>query len=105
MPPNLVPMVSTGRASAVAASDATVTAISMFGQPVRVRRSQRISTITTAATAAAEAFTVPIAPPNAANFGMIAPGSFPSSVRPSNSLIWLAKMITAIPAVNPTVTG
>ena len=32
------------------------------------------------------------------------PGSF-VSVMPSRSLIWLAKMTTAMPAVNPTVTG
>ena len=27
------------------------------------------------------------------------------SVRPSRSLIWLARMMTAMPAVKPTVTG
>ena len=30
---------------------------------------------------------------------------FPVQVRPRSSLIWLAKMMTAIPDVNPTVTG
>ena len=42
---------------------------------------------------------------SAASFGTIGPGSLPASVRPSRSLIWLAKMMTAMPAVKPTVTG
>ena len=33
------------------------------------------------------------------------PRLLPLQVRPSNSLSWLAKMMTAMPAVNPTVTG
>ena len=44
------------------------------------------------------------AAPSAASFGTTGPA--PSgSVRPSRSLIWLAKMMTAMPAVKPTVTG
>jgi hypothetical protein len=43
--------------------------------------------------------------PERASFGMSSPGSFPASVMPSRSWIWLAKMMTAMPAVNPTVTG
>ena len=41
----------------------------------------------------------------AASRGRTARGSGPASVRPSRSRIWLAKMITAMPAVKPTVTG
>ena len=37
-------------------------------------------------------------------FSSSSPGSC-SSVSPKSSLIWLAKMMTAIPAVKPTVTG
>ena len=37
-------------------------------------------------------------------FSSSSPGSF-ASVRPNSSLTWLAKMMTAIPAVKPTVTG
>ena len=48
---------------------------------------------------------VPQACPRAASLGMIAPGSSPASVRPNRSWIWLAKMMTAMPAVKPTVTG
>jgi len=33
------------------------------------------------------------------------PGSLPASVNPRRSLSWLAKMMTAMPAVKPTVTG
>ena len=42
---------------------------------------------------------------SASSFGISSPGSFAVSVIPSRSLSWLAKMMTAIPAVNPTVTG
>ena len=39
------------------------------------------------------------------NFSSNGPGSPPPNYSPRSSLIWLAKMITAIPAVKPTVTG
>ena len=42
---------------------------------------------------------------SAGSFSSSGPGSAPGKARPSSSLIWLAKMITAMPAVKPTVTG
>ena len=57
-----------------------------------------------AATATAEKLAVCSAPASACSFGTSSPGSF-ASVMPNRSLIWVAKMTTAMPAVNPTVTG
>ncbi len=45
------------------------------------------------------------AAPSASSLGTSSPGSLPVSVNPNRSLIWLAKMMTAMPAVKPTVTG
>ena len=39
------------------------------------------------------------------SFGSNSPGSFVGSEMPNRSLSWLAKIMTAMPAVNPTVTG
>ena len=39
------------------------------------------------------------------SFWASGPGSAPSTLSPRSSLTWLAKMMMAIPAVNPTVTG
>ena len=49
-------------------------------------------------------FIVPIALASAESFAASGPGSFVSS-SPSRSRSWLAKMMSAMPAVNPTVTG
>ena len=57
-----------------------------------------------AASSTVLASTLPSAPAKASSFGTKAAGSW-ASVRPSRSLIWLAKMIVAMPAVKPTVTG
>ena len=59
----------------------------------------------TAATAIAETLAVCSPPASTSSFGSNSPGSFAVSVMPKRSLSWLAKMMTAIPAVNPTVTG
>jgi hypothetical protein len=56
------------------------------------------------AVATAAGLSVASASASAASFGTSGPGSL-ARARPSSSLTWLAKMITAIPAVNPTVTG
>ena len=45
------------------------------------------------------------AAPSASSFGTSGPGSFPARRRPNRSVIWLAKMIMAMPEVKPTVTG
>ena len=58
-----------------------------------------------AAIASAEPFTVGSACQSTGSFSASACGSGAPSVSPSRSLVWLAKMITAMPAVNPTVTG
>ena len=58
-----------------------------------------------AATPSAAGFSVGSAAASAATLGTMAPGSGPERVRPRNSFIWLAKMMTAMPAVKPTVTG
>ena len=57
------------------------------------------------ARAMAAAFTVPAAPASTSSLAANSPGSLPSRVRPNRSLIWLAKMMTAMPVVKPTVTG
>ncbi len=43
--------------------------------------------------------------PKRFELGRSSPGSLPVSLSPKRSLIWLAKMMTAMPAVKPTVTG
>ena len=57
-----------------------------------------------AATPTAAGLSVGSASASAASFGRSGPGSL-SRARPSNPLSWLARMMTATPAVNPTVTG
>jgi hypothetical protein len=105
MPPNRVPIVSTGRPKTYAASAAAATAISMPGQEGRSRLSPRMTPIVRAATPTAAGLTVPAASPSATSFSISSPGSLPGSARPNNSLSWLAKMMTAMPDVKPTVTG
>ena len=107
MPPKRVPMVSTGRPSSPGRSP----------PPARPRSGRRAS----AGGSAARRGYRPIASDgdrdggrvdawagrraSATSLGTIGPGSSPASVRPSSSLSWLARMMTAMPAVNPTVTG
>ena len=54
--------------------------------------------------ASADGLIVPMTPHSASILGMRAPGSW-AIVSPRRSWIWLAKMMTAMPAVKPTVTG
>jgi hypothetical protein len=105
MPPKRVPTVSTGSDNAHVANAATTTAIRMPGQAGRSFRRKMMIAMLTAARATAEKLAVPSPPANASSFGRNSPGSFVASVIPSRSLSWLAKIMTAIPAVNPTVTG
>ena len=56
------------------------------------------------ATAIAAGVTLSRAAQRAGIFARISPGSS-VTLSPKNARIWLANMITAIPAVNPTVTG
>ena len=105
MPPKRVPIVSTGSASAAAATEATATPISMPGQDGRQRFSPAMVAMVSKATRIADGLNVPHAAVSALSFGISSPGSLPSSDRPNSSLSWLAKMMTAMPAVKPTVTG
>ena len=67
------------------------------GQCGRKRRTARMAAIVSAATAMAAALVVGSACARASSLGSSGPGSLPASVSPSRSLIWLAKMMTAMP--------
>jgi hypothetical protein len=105
MPPKRLPIVSTGNPTSQTTREARPTVIRKAGQCGLKRRTVRMAAIASTETARAAAFTVGSAAASAWSFGTIGPGSPLGKVRPSSSLSWLAKMITAIPDVNPTVTG
>ena len=105
MPPKRVPMVATDKSNAAVMAAALATAISMPGQCglMDLRPMMIAATPTESATAVGE--TDPSEAHNTGSFSSSGPGSALASVRPRSSLIWLAKMMTAMPAVKPTVTG
>ena len=105
MPPKRVPMVSIGRFRTTVSTAASPTATSMPGQCGFQRLRPRMVPMDSTAIAAAATLIVPIAPPSAISLGSSSPGSLPGSVSPSRSCNWLAKMMTPMPAVKPTVTG
>ncbi len=105
MPPNRVPMVSTGSDSAKVASAATTTAIRMPGHSGRSFRTITMMAMQRIETAMAAALAVCSERASTSSFGSSSPGSFAASEMPRRSRSWLAKMMTAMPAVNPTVTG
>ncbi len=105
MPPNWVPMVATGRPNSAAARLAAATAISRFGQPGARRLTPTMMPMVSTERPSAATFKVGSAWVSTSSLGMISAGSFTLSVRPSRSLIWLEKMMVAMPAVKPTVTG
>ncbi len=105
MPPNRVPMVSTGSLSSAARTEAAMTAISMPGKLGRSRRTAKMRPAEPSPMARAVGFIVQRAPPSTASFGKKAPGSATDSFSPPRSLSWLARMLTAIAQVNPTVTA
>ena len=105
MPPNRLPIVAMSSPAAKAESDATATAIRSTGQCGRYRRTARITARVRTATATVGASSVPAAAASAVSFGISGPGSAPGSVSPKNSRSWVEAMITAMPAVKPTVTG
>ena len=105
MPPKRVPMVCTPSDSAQLATAASATAIRMPGQCGRNRRKIAMVAMLNAAIAIAEPLAVGRPRASASSFGTNAPGSFAASVIPSRSFSWLAMMMTAMPEVNPTVTG
>ena len=104
MPPNWLEMVAIGKLNTAQAPDASATATSIAGQRGCHRRSATMARIVPAATAAALGETVPRTPHSANSFCSNGPGSC-GKFRPKSGFIWLAKMITAMPPVKPTVTG
>ncbi len=104
MPPNRDPMVATSRWKNQVRIEQAATARSMPGHCGRQRRNPTTSAIVSAAIVAAAGRAVSIDAQSAPSLGKSGAGSFATS-SPSSSLIWLAKMITAMPLVKPTVTG
>ena len=105
MPPKRLPIVSTSSPADQASSEVMVTAMRKPGHAGRATRRATMIATPSSETSSASGFSVGSACASATSLGTKAPGSLPSSVRPNSSLIWLAKMMTAMPAVNPTVTG
>ena len=105
MPPKRVPIVATGSENNTVASAAAATAISMPGQCGRKRLRPAMTRMVMAASPMEAGSAVGSAAHSAGSFSSSGPGSAPASVRPRSSLIWLEKMMTAMPAVKPTVTG
>jgi hypothetical protein len=104
MTPKREPMVSTFRPSRNVSRVAPATAISNAGQFGRSRRTIRIAAIENADMATVAGLTVPIAAQSAVSFGKVSAGSL-TSVSPNRSRACEIRMMTAMPAVNPTVTG
>ena len=87
-----------------AAAAAATTTIRKPGQCGRTRRRIRMNAIEKSAIAMAAGRTVPAAAQSAASFGTSSPGSCARS-SPNRSFNWLVRMMTAMPAVKPDVTG
>jgi hypothetical protein len=104
MPPNRLPMVSTGSPSATTAAVPATRAMIVPGTRFETR--VRIRMIASDATASAVACPdqVPAAPASARRRGRNSPGTR-SSCKPKKSRICVLAMSTAIPFVNPTTTG
>ena len=105
MPPNCEPIVATGRCSSALAAAAAATAISMPGQCGRSFLSATMTTIVASDSAIAAGVSVGKYFQSTGSFCSSSPGSASASRNPSRSFTWLAKMMTAMPAVKPTVTG
>jgi hypothetical protein len=104
-PPKREPIVSIGKPKSAAATLAAATEIRIAGAPGAARRRPTMSAIVSAAIPAAYGLKVESASA-AARAVSTAPVCAPAaSVRPKRSPIWLAKMMTAMPAVKPMVTG
>src|ERR1700722_9561743 len=98
-------MVSTGSFSTTVVSAANATTISMAGKRGRQKRkpANRMMLATERLKATGES--VDRFDHRKGNFSRSGPGSAPLKERPSNGLITVEKMVTAMPAVKPTVTG
>ena len=75
------------------------------GQVGRRRCIVKITAATPSPIATAAGVMVPRPWNSATSFGANRPGSPPASVSPPRSLSWLARMVTAMAQVNPTVTA
>ena len=84
--PKWLPMVSTGKPNSHAATEASVTAISMPGQFGAISRSRKINATEPMPTASAAGLMVGSACPSAASLGSNGPGSAPGNFRPPRSL-------------------
>src|SRR5579862_47961 len=104
MAPNWEEMVATSRWRPMATAEAATTAMRNDGQAGRKRLTTRMTAADNIAIATVAQLSVGRAAQMALNLGSSSEGSC-AIVSPSRSLIWLAAMITAMPAVNPTVTG
>ena len=105
MPPKRVPIVSTGRPSSQPTTEASADGDQKPGQCGRQRRSGDDDRDREQRDRHRRGVDGRQAPRQRLQLRDHGPGSLPASVRPSRSLIWLAKMMTAMPAVKPTVTG
>ncbi len=105
IPPKREPIVSTRKSSKAAANEASATAISNPGQCGRYRLSPSAAPMVRRASSSVTESKVGNASHRTGSFSRIGAGSGPRKTKPKRSLIWLAKMTTAIPAVKPTVTG
>ena len=102
--PKREPMVSTGSCSQAASSEASTTAIRKPGARGAKRRRPKISSMLPAAMPVAQTFTEPKPPASALILGTNSAGRS-CRPRPKKSLSWLLKMITAMPAVKPVISG
>src|ERR1700739_2005138 len=98
-------MVSTGSLSATVASAASATTISIAGQRGCQKRKPTNSAMLASERLSAAGESVEIFDHRKGIFSRSGPGSAPLKDRPSSGLISLEKIVTAIPAVKPTVTG
>src|SRR6266566_3001093 len=102
--PNRAPIVSTGRCSSWASAVVTISATNGPGMRAEILGHTRMIANAATATTSAHGFTVSKAWTYASHLGRNAEGTDCIS-RPSRSRIWLEKMISAMPLVNPIVTG
>src|SRR5271154_4495202 len=98
-------MVSTGSLSATVASAANATTINMAGQRGRQIRKPANSAMLATERLSAAAESVEMFDHRKGIFSRSGPGSAPLNDKPSSGWISLEKIVTAIPAVKPTVTG
>jgi hypothetical protein len=97
-------MVSTGSPTSHTAAVAPATATSSAGPRGKKRFISTMTVSAPAATATAAGFTVARTVQSADSFSRKSAGIAPM-FSPSRSRIWLEKMMTAMPAVKPVMTG